>query len=122
MASDASASAARQRSAGGTSEARPHPGPVAIEARGLTRRFGPHVALDALDLEIRAHETFGLLGANGAGKTTFIRLVTGFLLPSAGSVWVDGISAATHPGAVQRRLGFVSRRHRRRIRRDGELV
>jgi ABC-2 type transport system ATP-binding protein len=82
-------------------------GDAAIEACGLTRRFGPHVALDAVDLRIPARETFGLLGANGAGKTTFIRLVTGFLLPSAGSVRVDGVSPATDPGAVQARLGFV---------------
>ncbi len=79
----------------------------AIRARGLTRRFGPHVAVDSLDLEIPARETFGLLGANGAGKTTFIRMVTGFLLPSAGDVWVDGVSAAADPARVQRGLGFV---------------
>jgi ABC-2 type transport system ATP-binding protein len=82
-------------------------GEVAIRARGLTRRFGPHVALDALDLDVPARETFGLLGANGAGKTTFIRLVTGFLLPSAGEVEVHGVSPATDPSAVQRGLGFV---------------
>ncbi len=80
---------------------------AAIRARHLTRRFGPHLALDALDLDIAARETFGLLGANGAGKTTFIRLVTGFLLPSAGSIEVDGLSPAEQPGAVQQRLGFV---------------
>ncbi|MEE9608116.1 MAG: ABC transporter ATP-binding protein [Myxococcota bacterium] len=80
---------------------------VAVEARELTRRFGPHVALDALSLSIRPGETFGLLGANGAGKTTFIRLVTGFLLPSEGSVSVDGISPVSRPAAVHARLGFV---------------
>lgn len=108
MGSNASASAPRQRGEGAASAAGAPSGPPAIEARGLTRRFGPHVALDAVDLKIQAHETFGLLGANGAGKTTFIRLVTGFLLPSAGSVWVDGISPASQPSAVQRRLGFVT--------------
>jgi len=108
MASGTSASAVGQGSASGTSGAREHPGPLAIEARGLTRRFGPHLALDALDLQIRAGETFGLLGANGAGKTTFIRIVTGFLLPSAGNVLVDGVSPSTHPATVQRRLGFVT--------------
>ena len=81
--------------------------PVAIAARGLSRRFGEHLALDRLDLDVPAREAFGLLGANGAGKTTFIRLVTGFLLPSAGSVTVDGISPASQPSAVQARLGFV---------------
>lgn len=80
---------------------------VAIRARGLSRRFGSHLALDGLDLDIPARATFGLLGANGAGKTTFIRLCTGFLLPSAGSVEVQGVSPCVDPAAVQRKLGFV---------------
>ena len=82
-------------------------GNTAIRARGLTRRFGRHVAVDSLDLDVPARETYGLLGENGAGKTTFIRLVTGFLLPSAGDVEVFGVSAAAHPTAVQRNIGFV---------------
>ncbi len=57
-----------------------------VEARALSRRYAERVALDALDLTIEAGEAFGLLGANGAGKTTFIRLVTGFLTPSSGSL------------------------------------
>ncbi len=81
---------------------------VRIEAKGLTRRFGKHVALDRLDLEIEPGEAFGLLGANGAGKTTFIRLATGFLIPSAGSLTVDGLSPAREFKAVRRRLGFVA--------------
>jgi ABC-2 type transport system ATP-binding protein len=80
---------------------------VRVEARGLTRRFGDRVALDALDLTIEPGESFGLLGANGAGKTTFIRLVTGYLLPSAGSITVDGHSPALEPGRVHACLGFV---------------
>jgi ABC-2 type transport system ATP-binding protein len=80
---------------------------VAVEARELTRRFGPLVALDAVSLRIAPGESFALLGANGAGKTTFIRLVTGFLLPSAGSLTVDGISPALQPDRVHARLGFV---------------
>jgi ABC-2 type transport system ATP-binding protein len=79
----------------------------AIEARGLTRRFGEHVALDALTLSIPSNVSFGLLGANGAGKTTFIRMVIGLLLPSAGSVTIDGVSPATHPNDVKGRIGFV---------------
>jgi ABC-2 type transport system ATP-binding protein len=82
-------------------------GGVAIEARGLSRRFGRRLALDSLDLDVAPGESFGLLGANGAGKTTFIRLLTGFLLPSAGQLLVDGISPASSPGVVKRRLGFV---------------
>jgi gliding motility-associated transport system ATP-binding protein len=88
-------------------ESQPETRGVAVEARGLTRRFGEHVAVDALDLRVPPNTTFGLLGANGAGKTTFIRMVTGFLLPSSGEVRVDGISPVRDPGAVHRRLGFV---------------
>jgi ABC-2 type transport system ATP-binding protein len=82
-------------------------GAIAIEARQLTRRFGDHVAVDSLDLAIPARQTFGLLGANGAGKTTFIRMVTGFLLPGAGDVRVNGLSPIHEPAAVREKLGFV---------------
>jgi ABC-2 type transport system ATP-binding protein len=81
---------------------------VGITARELTRRFGDHVALDRLSLEIAPRSCFGLLGTNGAGKTTFIRMVTGFLLPSAGELTVGGISPAEHPTRVNSRLGFVT--------------
>jgi len=81
---------------------------VAVEARGLTRRFGAHLALAGLDLRIEPGEAFGLLGANGAGKTTFLRLVTGFLLPSAGEVLVGGRSPARDARAVAPLLGFVA--------------
>lgn len=79
-----------------------------VVAQNLTRRFGSHTALDRLDFEIERGETFGLLGANGAGKTTFIRLVTGYLIPTSGSVTVDGVSPAINPRDVQRRLGYVA--------------
>ena len=79
-----------------------------IEVRQLTRRFGNHTALDCLEFDIDRGETFGLLGANGAGKTTFIRMVTGFLMPTSGSVTVDGVSPASNPREVQRGLGYVA--------------
>ncbi|MCP3984333.1 MAG: ABC transporter ATP-binding protein [bacterium] len=85
----------------------PTPG-VRVEARGLCRNFGTHVALDTLDLRIEPGQAFGLLGANGAGKTTFIRLVTGVLLPSSGELWVDGHSPVTESAQVRRRLGYVA--------------
>jgi len=81
---------------------------VRIEAKGLTRRFGKHIALDRLARVIEPGEAFGLLGANGAGKTTFIRLVTGFLIASGGSLTVDGLSPARDFKAVRRRLGYVA--------------
>ena len=90
------------------SEAAKDPAGCRIEARALTRRFGGHVALDGLTLAVEPGETFGLLGANGAGKTTFIRLVTGYLLPSAGSVSVDGLSPVRHAQAVHARMGFAA--------------
>ncbi len=81
---------------------------AAIEASGLTRRFGDRTALGGLDLQIAAGESFGLLGANGAGKTTFIRLLTGYLIPSSGSVTVDGFSPITDARKVHERIGFVA--------------
>jgi len=92
----------------GTAEAAPEAGSgVPVETVDLSRRFGSHRALAGVTLAVRPGETFGLLGANGAGKTTFIRLVTGFLLPSGGRVLVDGLSPAREAQAVQARLGFV---------------
>ena len=79
-----------------------------VEAKALTRRFGPNTALDHLDLAVEPGETLGLLGANGTGKTTFIRLITGYLVPTGGTVTVDGFSAVTRPAEVHARLGYVA--------------
>jgi ABC-2 type transport system ATP-binding protein len=83
-------------------------GGARVEARSLCRAFGAHLALDDVDLTIERGETFGLLGANGAGKTTFIRVVTGYLLPTRGTLTVDGISPAHDPKAVHARIGFAA--------------
>ena len=80
---------------------------AAVEARSLSRRFGARTVLSNVTLDVEPGETFGLLGANGAGKTTFIRLVIGTLLPSAGRVRVDGRSPSDSPSAVQRDVGYV---------------
>lgn len=80
---------------------------LAIDAERLVRRFGSFEALAGVDLRIEPGEIFGLLGANGAGKTTFIRCITGWLVPTSGRVRVDGISPTDHPDAVHERLGFV---------------
>ena len=83
---------------------------VAIEARGLTRRFGRFTAVDSVSFEVGAGEIFGYLGANGAGKSTTIRMLCGLLAPSAGSAAVDGIDVARDPRGVKRRIGYMSQR------------
>ncbi|MEE8557859.1 MAG: ABC transporter ATP-binding protein [Myxococcota bacterium] len=78
-----------------------------IQAEGVTKRFGDHVALDALTLEIEAGEVFGLIGPNGAGKTTFLRILTGYWLPTAGEIRIDGVSVVTDRFRVQAQLGYA---------------
>lgn len=79
-----------------------------VEATALSRRFGDRAALDGVTLRIEAGESFGLLGANGAGKTTFIRLLTGYLVASSGDVRVDGFSPIGDAHAVHERIGFAA--------------
>jgi ABC-2 type transport system ATP-binding protein len=85
-------------------------GALAIEARELTRRFGAFTAVDRLTFEVRAGEVFGFLGANGAGKTTAIRMLTGLLMPSEGRAVVAGHDVATESEAVKRDIGYMSQR------------
>jgi ABC-2 type transport system ATP-binding protein len=82
----------------------------AIEVRGLTRRFGDFIAVDAISFEVREGEVFGFLGANGAGKTTAIRMLIGLLAPSAGQAWVAGFDVLTQSEEVRRRIGYMSQR------------
>lgn len=82
----------------------------AIRTRGLRKTFGPLVAVEGLDLEIHRGEIFGLLGPNGSGKTTTIRMLTGLLPPTAGSAEVVGVDVVKAPEAVRRRIGYMSQR------------
>ena len=84
--------------------------PDAIRIEALHRRFGDLVAVERLDLTIPAGQVFGLLGANGSGKTTTIRMLTGLLAPTSGRAWVAGIDVVAEPEAVRRRLGYMSQR------------
>jgi len=79
-------------------------GAVLAEARAVTRRFGAFVAVDRADLAVRGGEVVGLLGANGAGKTTVIRMLLGLLRPSEGAALLFG---APPSRASRRRLGYV---------------
>src|SRR5438874_13191878 len=79
----------------------------AISAVDVSKRYGPVIALDRLTLDIRRGEVFGLLGPNGSGKTTFMRLLAGYLLPSAGRLTVAGLDTVRDSLAVRRRIGYV---------------
>jgi ABC-2 type transport system ATP-binding protein len=79
----------------------------AISAVNVSKRYGRLAALDRLTLHVRAGEVFGLLGPNGSGKTTFMRLLAGYLLPSAGKLTVCGLDIVNEPLAVRRRIGYV---------------
>ena len=85
-----------------TAEARP-----AIRTRGLGKRYGQTVALADLDLDIAPGEVIGYLGPNGAGKTTTIRLLLGFIRPTAGRAEIFGLDCQRDPAAVHRRVAFV---------------
>ncbi|MBC7791332.1 MAG: ABC transporter ATP-binding protein [Anaerolineae bacterium] len=82
----------------------------AIEARDLTRRFGDFTAVDSISFSVAAGEVFGFLGANGAGKTTAIRMLIGLLSPSSGSARVAGHDVATEAAEIRRRIGYMSQR------------
>ncbi len=79
-----------------------------ITAQNLRMRFRRCKALDGVDLDIRPGNVFALLGENGAGKTTMIRILTGYLKPSGGSCRVGGIDPSRDPQAVRRQIGYVS--------------
>jgi ABC-2 type transport system ATP-binding protein len=79
----------------------------AIEARGLTKRFGAILALDRLDLVVPRGSIFGLLGPNGAGKTTTIRILTGLARSTAGSASVAGVEVSLDEPELHRRLGYL---------------
>ena len=86
------------------------PTDTVIDARGLTRRFGDFVAVDNVDLTVAAGEVFGLLGANGAGKTTSIRMLCGMLAPNAGSISVGGVDIVHHARRARAGIGYLSQR------------
>lgn len=78
-----------------------------IDAEGLTRRYGDTLAVDDVSFTIGRREIVGLLGHNGAGKTTIMKMLTGYLEPSAGRVKVDGLDVAETPQAVRQQLGYL---------------
>jgi ABC-2 type transport system ATP-binding protein len=85
-------------------------GALAIEATDLTRTFGTFVAVDRISFDVHEGEVFGFLGANGAGKTTAIRMLTGLLAPSGGRARVAGRDVYTESELIKRHIGYMSQR------------
>ena len=78
-----------------------------IEASGLSKQFGRLTAVDAVNFAIGEGRVVGFLGPNGAGKTTTLRMIAGYLTPTAGTVHVDGIDVTTEPVAARSRIGYL---------------
>jgi ABC-2 type transport system ATP-binding protein len=85
-------------------------GAPAIRVEGLTRRFGDLVAVDRLTVSVAPGELFGLVGPDGAGKTTTLRMLAGVLKPTAGDAIIHGVSVARDPEAVKPDLAYMSQR------------
>lgn len=80
---------------------------TAIEAKGLSKHYGPAAAVDGIDLTVRAGEIYGLLGPNGSGKTTTILMLLGLTEPTGGQVRVLGFDPLREPLAVKRHVGYL---------------
>ena len=83
---------------------------LAISTHDLTRRFGSFVAVDHITFAVGAGEVFGFLGANGAGKTTAIKMLIGLLAPSGGKARVAGYDVDTERAQIRRNIGYMSQR------------
>jgi len=84
--------------------------PPIVELDGLTRRFGATVAVDALTVSVARGELFGLVGPDGAGKTTTLRMLAGVLRPTAGDARIDGVSVAREPERVKHGIAYMPQR------------
>ena len=81
-----------------------------IEVEGLTKRFGAFTAVDHISFSVRPGEIFGFLGANGAGKTTAMRMLCGLSKPTSGTGRVAGFDIAAQPEQVKRHIGYMSQK------------
>jgi len=81
-----------------------------IEVSGLTKKFGDFTAVNSVSFRVAKGEIFGFLGANGAGKSTTIRMLCGLLNPTAGRAIVGGFSVGTQPEKVKERIGYMSQK------------
>jgi len=81
--------------------------PVVIRTQGLTKQFNSLTAVDGLNLRVRRGEIFGLLGPDGAGKTTTIRMLCAIMDPTSGSATVAGFDTVKEPEAIKKRIGYM---------------
>ncbi|MBN2509054.1 MAG: ABC transporter ATP-binding protein [Spirochaetales bacterium] len=81
-----------------------------IRIEHLVRKFGSFTAVDDISFSVGKGEVFGFLGANGAGKTTTIRMMCGLLRPTAGDIFIDGLSVKSDPEKVKRHIGYMSQK------------
>jgi ABC-2 type transport system ATP-binding protein len=99
------------RDSGASTASPPESAPPAVELIGVTKRYRGTTALDDVTLTIPHGTTLGLIGQNGAGKSTTIRILMGMLAPTAGQVRVLGTDVAREPARMRRRVGYVPERH-----------
>ncbi len=78
-----------------------------IKAKGLTKMFGPHTAVDSVSFEVAAGEVLGFLGPNGAGKSTTMRMLTGYFSPTAGKVCICGADMEDEPAKAKSYIGYL---------------
>lgn len=83
---------------------------IAIKTENLTKKFGSNIAVDNLNLEIKRGELFGLVGPDGAGKTTTMRLLTAIMDPTGGEAWIAGHSIINEGETIKEKMGYMSQR------------
>ncbi len=78
-----------------------------IEVQNLTKKYGDHAAVNDLSFKVEKGKIYGLLGVNGAGKSTTMNIITGYLAPTAGTVLIDGIDLQKHPEKAKAKIGYL---------------
>jgi ABC-2 type transport system ATP-binding protein len=81
-----------------------------IETKNLTKRFGDFIAVDAISFEVEKGEIFGFLGANGAGKTTAMRMLCALSIPTSGEAMVAGYDVKKEPEKIKKNIGYMSQK------------